>query len=152
MVERLINVSDFVTCDDHVPGPSRRPAVRMLTLLAVVVPVGLLARHLRSASPNPVTEYLGDALWPVPFFCLLALALPRARTATLAAAALAITLVIEFSQLIHTPALDHARSNPLLGILLGHTFLWSDVACLLAGTALCALLDLQTLRPAPPPT
>jgi hypothetical protein len=115
-----------------------RPRLTYALLAATIVVAGLAARHLRSAAPGILTTYLGDTLWPVLFFLLFAIALPRAATRTVALLTLATTLGIEFSQLYHAPWLDALRATPPGRLLLGNTFLWSDVACLVVGTAIAA--------------
>ena len=113
----------------------------MLLLIALIIPIGLAARHARSAWPGVTTAYVGDTLWPMLFFLLFALARPRASTWALAAAVLAVTAGIELSQLYHAPWIDTIRSTRIGGLLLGHTFLVSDLVCIIVGTALAAVLD-----------
>ena len=117
-----------------------------LALAVAVVAVGLVARYLRSAAPGFVTACLGDTLWAVMFFLLLGALLPRAATLTVAVLTLILTLAIEFSQLYHAPWLDRLRAVPGGGLLLGNTFLWSDVACLLVGAALAAAAEVALRR------
>ena len=74
-------------------------------------------------------------------YWLLALVLVRARPARLGAGALGIAVLVEVSQLIHTPGLDALRQNSFVALVLGQGFLWSDLACYTVGAAGAVLLD-----------
>lgn len=116
-----------------------RPRKAYLLLLAIIIPAGLVARHLRSTHPSFLSEYAGDTLWPVVFFLGIGVAMPRVSTWIVAALTLGITAGIEFSQLIHGRWIDAARGVPGLGFMMGSTFLWSDVACIVVGTLIAAI-------------
>ncbi len=74
-------------------------------------------------------------------FFWLALFLPRASTARLAAGALGIAVAVEFSQLWRTPWLEAVRDTRIGALVLGQGFLMSDIACCVAGVALAVLID-----------
>lgn len=112
-----------------------------LLLIAITIPVGLVARHLRSSHPSFLSEYAGDTLWPVVFFLAIGVTMPRAATWLVAALTLGITAGIEFSQLIHGRWIDAAREVPGLGFMMGSTFLWSDVACIVTGTFIATVCE-----------
>ena len=111
----------------------------------LVIPVGLLARGFRSGADAStpigfIATYLGDTLWAVLFFFVFAGCFVRWRTLQLASLTLAVTLGIELSQLYQGQPLHALRSVTAIRFLIGSDFLWSDVACLCAGTAAaCAM-------------
>ncbi len=74
-------------------------------------------------------------------FWLVALLVPRAPTARLAAAALAIAVAVEISQLYRAPWLDAIRATRGGALVLGQGFLWSDLVCYTTGVVAAALLD-----------
>ena len=126
----------------------RAGRIRLLAALAVllVIPVGLFARSRRAGAdpatlPGFLATYTGDTLWPMMFFFLGRFVFPRANRWSLAACTLALTLTIEFSQLWHPAALEWLRGQPVIGFLLGSSFLWSDVVCLLVGSFIATLMD-----------
>lgn len=110
-------------------------------LLIATIALGLGSRRFGAALPHFVAAYAGDALWAAMVFWLAAIVAPRARTITLAAVALAISLAVEASQLYHAPWLDAARATRPGALALGQGFLWSDLACYAVGVAAAALLD-----------
>ncbi len=127
-------------------------------LVLLVIPAGLLARSQRvGADPATLTgfpwTYLGDTLWPIMFFFIGRFIFPKANRWSLAAFTLALTLSLEFGQFWQPPLLQWLRQQPITGFMLGDCFLWSDVACILVGTAAAVFIDTALMarvnRPAP---
>jgi hypothetical protein len=122
---------------------------RLLAALCIVpvVAAGLYARSQR-ANADPATlsgflaTYAGDTLWPIMFFLIGRFVFPQADRWRLVAGTLALTLTLEIGQLWQPPTLQWLRDQPVIGFVLGNSFLWSDVACLLIGSVLAFLLDL----------
>lgn len=124
-----------------------------LVIGLLVIPMGLVARSFRdgadaSSFAGFVWTYLGDTLWAVMFFFLIAAGVPRWRTSALSAVTLMLTLAIEFSQRYEVEPLASLRAFPPTAFLLGKQFLWSDVACLFVGTLLAAIIHLALPGPA----
>ena len=111
----------------------------LLLVVAFVIALGLGSR--RPAAPAFVQAYAGDVLWGVLFFLLYAVVWPRKGALVLAVWAIGTTELIELSELYQGQWALRLRATRLGGLLLGHTFLWSDVLCVLLGGALAALLD-----------
>lgn len=116
------------------------------SMIALVIPLGLLARSHRAGATLETLDgflatYAGDTLWPVMFYFMGRFVWPAARCRTLVWAVLAITLGLEFSQLWKPPLLQFLRAQPISGFILGNHFIWSDVVCCLAGTALAFVID-----------
>lgn len=111
-----------------------------------MISAGLLSRRYPAWQPRVVATYAGDVLWAVMVFWGLALVWPRARTATLAGAALGVACVVEGSQLLQMPWLVAVRETRFGALALGQGFVWSDIACYAVGIAAASLLDAQTRR------
>ena len=122
-----------------------------IACLVVVIASGLVAR-LQRASADPTTiggfvaTYLGDTLWPVMFFLIGRLCFPNAHRGKLLSGTLLLTLSIEFSQLWKPPTLEWLRTLPAIGFALGNSFIWSDVVCIIVGSAVALLLDVVIRR------
>lgn len=121
------------------PAPRSRPVYAALLLATIAL--GLLSRRHAASLPPAVAAYAGDVLWATMVAWLLALALPRARTAHLAAGALLVATLVELSQLYRAPWLDAIRATRPGALALGQGFLWSDLACYAAGAGVAAALD-----------
>ena len=75
------------------------------------------------------------------FFVIVAIALPSRSTLVVAGIALPICFAIELSQLYHAPWIDAIRRTLAGALVLGHGFLWSDLACYVAGVMFGASLE-----------
>lgn len=130
----------------------RRPRSRLIAvaLLLLTIGLGLASRRYRAELPEFIGAYAGDALWATMVFWLASIALPRARTTTLAAIAYGVSFTVELSQLYHAPWIDAIRATRLGALALGHGFLWSDLVCYAVGVALASLIDLAVLSLAKP--
>jgi hypothetical protein len=111
------------------------------------VALGLASRRYPNAFPLLFARYGGDALWAGMVFWLVALLSPARTTVRVAAVALAIAVGVEVSQLYHAPWIDAIRDTRPGGLVLGHGFLWSDLASYAVGVALAGMLDALLLRP-----
>lgn len=116
------------------PAPRSRVVYAVAFLLVIAAGLGsrVFGRHL----PWFVATYAGDTLYATMVFVGLGIVAPRWSTARLAATALAISCAIEVSQLYHAPWIDAIRRTLPGALVLGHGFLWSDLACYVAGVTL----------------
>ena len=124
------------------------PRPRLLTgsLACLTIALGLASRRYSDVMPSFLARFAGDTLWATLIFWLLALVRPRATAASLAIAALAISVSVELSQLYHAPWIDAIRRTTLGALVLGQGFLWSDLACYVVGVVLAWAVD-RSLRP-----
>ena len=119
--------------------------LRLLAALTATVALGLLSR-LRPIGWWPYDKSLGDVLYAVAAYLVLALLLYRRPPALVAPLALGACLAVECFQATGVPA----RYAHVLAVrwLLGTTFSWHDVACYVVGVALVLGGDVLVLRPA----
>lgn len=116
--------------------PRSRP--KLAGCAVALVALGLASRQ--PWLPEFCILYVGDVLWGALFFTLAAWITPRATALRLWACATLAVEAIELSQLYHAPLAQQIRATALGGLLLGHSFLWSDVLCVALGTSAAALL------------
>jgi hypothetical protein len=120
---------------------------RLVLALAGAVALGVLSRTCPLGWPL-YDKSLGDALYAVAAYLVLALLLPRKPRGLVAALALALCLAVESFQATGIPAC-YAHLAPVRW-LLGTTFSWHDVACYVVGVAVIAGVDVFVLRPGRP--
>lgn len=121
---------------------------RRLTLAAagiLVVPLGLAARFLPGGI---VGDAAGGVLYAVLIYLLVAFVAPRWPAFRVAALALGICVAVELLQLTPMPA-RWGSAFPPLRLVLGSTFVATDLIAYALGAALAALGDGFTRRPRP---
>ncbi len=131
---------------DAPPPPRSRVALGVCMLLVIALGLGSRTAEARLWLPRFLTAYAGDTLWAsLVYLCVLflgpGLSVPRA-----AAWALGLSVLDELSQLLHPPWLDALRSHPLVALVLGRGFLFSDLVCYATGVVIAAGLDRLRLR------
>lgn len=104
--------------------------------------MGLGSRRFGARLPNFVAVYAGDTLWATAAFLMLGLVLPRASKWAVALMAMSMSVLVETSQLYKAPWIDSIRRTSLGGLVLGHDFVWSDLACYAVGVGLGILIEL----------
>ncbi|WFU28830.1 DUF2809 domain-containing protein [Bradyrhizobium sp. CB1717] len=111
-------------------APLRTSLVRA-ALALIVIACGLSLRwySFPLGLPAFVVKYGGSLLWATMVFLLVGVLLPRLTRTQLAAIAMVIAVVVEFSRLAHVPWLDAFRLTTAGALLLGRIFsLWNLVA------------------------
>ncbi|HEX5747272.1 MAG TPA: DUF2809 domain-containing protein [Archangium sp.] len=128
------------------PGPRSRALLLPLMVLTVALGLGSRSAAARLHLPRFVTGYAGDALWTVMVYLCLVFLWPRLSVRRAAAGALGLSVLVELSQLVHTPWLDALRAHRLGALVLGRGFLVSDLVCYAVGAGLAAGTDLLGAR------
>ena len=126
-----------VTAPDPAEPAGARSRATVAVVICVIVAAGLAARFLL---PDPVGDMIGGALYAGLIFLLCILVRPRARTITLMAVALAVTLGIELLQLTPWPAAATEAFWPSR-LVLGTGFSTLDLVTGTVGVVGSALID-----------
>ncbi|MEN0085343.1 MAG: DUF2809 domain-containing protein [Leifsonia sp.] len=117
------------------PARSRRVVLAAAALLTVAAGLAV-ARWTDSAA----WTFVGDALYAVLIYTIVAAVAVRARPAVVATVATAICAAVEVFQLTGVPA-ALAQTVPVAALVLGTTFQWSDLLAYLLGAVAAALVD-----------
>jgi uncharacterized protein DUF2809 len=83
-----------------------------------------------------IIKYGGDTIWAGMFLIFLRIFFTKIKLWKLALICYALGVADEVSQLYHAPWIDSIRNTAIGGALLGHEFVWSDIACYAIGTFL----------------
>lgn len=121
--------------------PTKRRRRVYLLAIAVLFLFGLPSRIVPQLLPAFYVNYVGDALWAMAIFFMFGVVFPAASTRRLVIATLAITYVIEFSELYQADWINDLRSIKIIGLILGYTFLWTDLVMYTLGIAAGALME-----------
>ena len=123
-----------------------RARTRHVALAVGTIVLGLTV-HLRGSALSPVVrDVLGDTLWAAMVVWGIAAVAPAIRRPWRAAVALGVCFVVEFSQLVHLPALDALRRTTAGHLALGSGFDPRDLAAYAAGVIAAVLLERATER------
>ena len=116
---------------------------RIIYGIAIVVTmlVGLFSRSGLVPMPRFVVLYVGDGIWALLVFWLACFFKPAWPLKYRVAAALAFAYAIEFSQLYQADWINQIRQTRLGGLVLGFSFLPSDLVAYTIGIATGAGLD-----------
>jgi hypothetical protein len=107
-----------------------------LLLSIITIVIGLATRKLPHLFPPFIAEYGGDTLWALLFFFLFRIVLISKPISKVAIATYVFAVLIEGSQLYQAPWITALRETFMGQMILGHGFLWSDLACYAAGVLL----------------
>jgi hypothetical protein len=112
----------------------------------VVCLLGIGSRRFGANLPTLIATYAGDTLWALAAFVGIGLLRPKMPTWRVGVLALSFSLLIEISQLYHAPWIDSIRRTTVGSLILGFDFVWSDLACYIAGIALGIAIEVSTRR------
>ncbi len=91
-------------------------------LFLITIGIGLISREIAI-----IPLWIGDALWAVMIFWLMALLFPSFQVIRLMLVSLAICYVVEISQLYQAEWINELRRTLPGRLILGQGFLWSDL-------------------------
>lgn len=103
----------------------RRNRKIYLGLIILTITLGLLSRT--SLIPRLIYPYLGDFLYALMFFFITGFLFPNLPPLKTALICIGICYMIELSQLYQSEWINNIRNNRPGGLILGHSFLWSDI-------------------------
>ncbi len=107
-----------------------------LVIVMIIILVGLLSRQL-----SFVPLYIGDVLWAMMIYYGMKMLFVYNDYKVIGLYSILICYLVEFGQLINTPALKYVRATLLGRLVLGQGFLWSDLLAYSIGIGLCVLLE-----------
>jgi hypothetical protein len=110
-------------------------------LAALTLVCGLATRPLHRVIGSAFAENLGDVLWAMLVYLLIAFVWRRQAAWRIALATMLISIAVECSQLFHPPWLDAIRRTTLGGLVLGWGFAWGDFVAYALGVAICFALE-----------
>lgn len=116
-------------------------------VLIITMLVGLFSRSELVPMPRFVLLYVGDGIWAMLVFWLVCFLKPAWPLKYRVAAALAFAYAIEFSQFYQADWLNQIRHTRLGGLILGFSFLPSDLVAYTIGIAAGAGLEDRLIRP-----
>jgi len=116
---------------------------RLLYIIAFVLTIflGLLSRKI-----NGIPLILGDILYATMTYWMFRIIFLNKSPRLIFLLAITFCFTIEFLQLIQIEPLIWARNHPILRLVLGQGFLWTDLIAYLIGVTLAYLIDKKYLK------
>ena len=105
-------------------------------LILLTIPLGLATRWQQQYFPPLINKYGGDVLAATCIFFGCRFICVKWSLAGVALLAYAVSVLDELQQLYQAPWAVKFRDITVVGILLGHGFLWSDLMCYAVGTVI----------------
>jgi len=114
----------------------KRNRIHYLIFSVATIIIGLTSRFYSEYLPDVVNLGLGDSLWALMMYWMMAFLFPRIPIVRLTILSLSICFLVEFSQLIQVDWLNAIRNHFLGALVLGKGFLWSDLLAYSIGVGL----------------
>jgi hypothetical protein len=111
-------------------------------LIIFTVFIGLVSRELKDYIPL----FIGDILWGLVIFMCMRLLFIKQQVNVAVITSLVYCYATEFSQLYEAPWINDLRHTFFGRVMLGKTFLLSDMLCYTIGIGLGILLELSLRR------
>lgn len=93
-----------------------------------------------------MNTYLGDALWAVMIYLIIATIYKSWSVSRVACYSILFCYAIELSQFYHAPWIDAIRNTRLGGLILGFGFLWSDIMAYTLGVFAMFIIEKTLFR------
>ncbi|MEA1960665.1 MAG: DUF2809 domain-containing protein [Bacillota bacterium] len=128
-------------------GHKRNRFIYGLAILLVIL-LGLASRSYAACLPDFLANYAGDTLWGLMIFFGFGWVFKEASTKWIFVGATVFSFCIELSQLYQADWINAIRHTRIGGLILGFSFVWSDLLCYLIGSSIGALIErIHALRP-----
>jgi hypothetical protein len=114
--------------------PKTRFTYFILTIATIAI--GILSRHI-----SGIPAFIGDILWGLMVYFIVRFLFIGKKIKWAIVASLLFSYAIEFSQLYQEPWINKIRHTVLGGLVLGCSFLWSDMLCYTVGIGIGVLID-----------
>lgn len=96
-----------------------------LGLILITIILGLLSRT--TLTPEFIYPYLGDYLYALMYFFITGFLFPNKKTLYITLISIGICYLTELSQLSDAEWISNIRNNKIGGLIIGISFLWSDI-------------------------
>ena len=111
----------------------------------MVIILGVASRSYKDILPVFIGKYLGDVLWALMVYLIIAFILKKISAIKISLISLLICYGVEFAQLYQGEWINSIRDTALGSLILGHGFLYTDLICYLVGIIIAFILEMLFL-------
>ena len=115
--------------------------IQYLILIIFTIIIGLLSRHF-----SFIPLFIGDVLWATMVYFIVRFLFINTTIKRVTIVALIFCYSIEFSQLYKAPWIDSLRHTLFGRLVLGDTFLWSDLLSYTVGVGIGISIEILLQR------
>ena len=119
--------------------------VGAISLMCAAAAFGLLSRTVLLREVPVIGPWSGDTCWAIAAWFLLRAILPRVAALEIAVLTSALCLIVETSQLLDVEWLQNLRQYPVIRMLIGSGFIWTDLVLYAVGIGISWALDRRIL-------
>ena len=123
----------------------KRNRITYLMCIIVVMMLGLALRRYEDILPVFIGKYLGDVLWALMIYLIIAFLLKKVSAIKVLVISLLIIYWIEFSQIYQNEWINNIRETVIGSLILGHGFLYTDLICYIVGIVLGFVFEMLFL-------
>lgn len=123
----------------------KRNRITYLMCIIVVMMLGLALRRYEDILPVFIGKYLGDVLWALMIYLIIAFLLKKVSAIKVSVISLLISYGIEFSQIYQNEWINNIRETVIGSLILGHGFLYTDLICYIVGIVLGFVFEMLFL-------
>lgn len=116
----------------------RKPLVK---LVIIFILIGLMLKFLDLNMHPLVNDYGADFLWAMMIYFMVAILLKSTRSRNIFIISILICFSLEFLQLYETKELLELKKNPIIKLVLGTTFLLSDLIVYFIGNVIAIIIE-----------
>ncbi|MCL4153737.1 UNVERIFIED_CONTAM: hypothetical protein GTU68_013334 [Idotea baltica] len=111
----------------------KRKRVLYFLLIILTIILGLGSRKFGEYLPEFIATYAGDTLYTFMIYLGIGWLISHKSSQWVFLFAIGFSYLIEFGQFYHAPWIDAIRDTTIGGLILGFSFLWSDLICYTVG-------------------
>jgi hypothetical protein len=119
----------------------KRNRILYIAIIILVTALGLYTRKIKDSMPEFFNLYLGDILWALMIFMIVAFIFRNMITSKVALIGLIFCYLVELSQLYHAEWIDNIRKMTLGGLVLGYVFSWKDLIAYAIGISIGIIVE-----------
>jgi hypothetical protein len=124
----------------------KRSRTKYFHLVFFTAILGYCSRKFSCYLPGWLNIYLGDALWALMIYWIVAFLFPKISVLKIALISVAVCFIIELTQLYQAPWINAIRHTTLGGPVLGFGFLWTDIVSYVIGVIMGILVELSIFK------
>lgn len=114
----------------------QRSRLTYFIFIVSTILLGLLSRHVEG-----IPLFIGDILWGLMVYFIVGFLFVNKNIRWVSIASLLFCYAIEISQLYQAPWINNIRHTVIGGLILGETFVWSDLLCYTIGIGIGILVN-----------